>query len=244
VLSEASKTTKPAPITYTRRTPAVLAAALIATIALFGLDFWSKQWAVRELARDQVPAPTNVCEVAPWGGTYRARVPSRDVTVIEGFFELSYAENCGAAFGLLNQSNSVGKKILFLGAAIGVSLLLAYMLATGRGGPAFIYAVPLIVSGALGNFVDRVRQGYVVDFFHAFGRGWSYPVFNVADAWIAVGTALLLIDGVLEARAEKRALAEEERESSERLKRAESVVPTEPSDDQRPREDGTANAEV
>jgi signal peptidase II len=246
VLSE-SKKKKPAPITYTRRKPAVLAAALLATVALYGLDYWSKGWAVRELAREQVPAPTNVCQPASWGGVHHARVPTRSIPVIEGMFEMSYAENCGAAFGLLNDSYGLAKKVLFLGAAIGVSLLLAFMLATGRGGPLFLYAVPLVVSGALGNFTDRVLYGYVVDFIHVFYKGWSYPTFNVADAWIAIGTVLLVVDGILEAKQEKKlaqAQESEERDSEERLKRAQSVAPESPKDENVSQQDAPANAEV
>jgi signal peptidase II len=71
--------------------------------------------------------------------------------------------------------------------------------------------VPLIVSGALGNLFDRVRYGYVVDFIRFHWRGeWDYPTFNVADVGISVGVALLIIDGFLEGRAEKRRLAGEQ----------------------------------
>lgn len=237
-----SKKTKPAPITYTRRSPKVLIAALLATVALFGLDYWSKQWAVRELAREQVPAPTNVCQPASWGGVHHARVPARDITVIEGLFDLSYAENCGAAFGILNDSTGMAKDLLFRGAAIGVSALLAFMLFSGRGGPLFVYAVPLVVAGALGNLLDRVQFGYVVDFIHVYYKGWSYPTFNVADAWIAVGTVLLIIDGFLEAKAEKKQHAE--RESAERLKRAESTPPAETKNESVAHEETPANAEA
>lgn len=226
-MSNASKKSAPAPIVYTRRSTKALALAFFATFALFGLDYWSKQWAVRTLAREQIPAPTNVCQPASWGGVHHARVPARDIPVIEGFFEMSYAENCGAAFGLLNDSTSIGKKILFLGAAICVSILLAYMLYSGRGGPLFIYAVPLVVSGALGNFTDRVQFGYVVDFIHVFYRDWSYPTFNVADAWIAIGTVLLVIDGFLEAKAERKALEQQaklEQQKSEPEKQPEATT--------------------
>lgn len=71
-------------------------------------------------------------------------------------------------------------------------------------------SVPLIVSGAIGNLVDRVRFGYVVDFvrFHLNDR-WAYPTFNVADAWITIGVVLILIEGFLDGRREKQATAEE-----------------------------------
>ena len=63
--------------------------------------------------------------------------------------------------------------------------------------------VPLIVAGAIGNLVDRVRFGYVVDFirFHLNDQ-WAYPTFNVADAWITIGDVLILIDGFREKQPE------------------------------------------
>jgi signal peptidase II len=75
---------------------------------------------------------------------------------------------------------------------------LLFMFVTGTGGKLFAWSVPLIVSGALGNLVDRVRLGYVVDFirFH-LQEGWEWPTFNVADSTITVGVALLLLDGLL-----------------------------------------------
>ncbi|MBW2188182.1 MAG: signal peptidase II [Deltaproteobacteria bacterium] len=80
------------------------------------------------------------------------------------------------------------------------------MFVTGRGGTLFAISVPLIISGAAGNFVDRVRLGYVVDFirFHLNDR-WAYPTFNAADAWITIGVVLILIEGFIDGRREKRA---------------------------------------
>ena len=65
------------------------------------------------------------------------------------------------------------------------------------------------VAGAVGNFVDRVRLGYVIDFvrFHLNDR-WAYPTFNVADAWITIGVTLILIEGFIDGRREKRARAD------------------------------------
>jgi signal peptidase II len=64
------------------------------------------------------------------------------------------------------------------------------------GGAPFAWAVPLIVSGALGNLTDRVRHGFVVDFLQVDPDLFTYPIFNLADATIAIGVCLLLIDGV------------------------------------------------
>jgi signal peptidase II len=71
------------------------------------------------------------------------------------------------------------------------------MFARGNGGPLFAWSVPLVVSGALGNMIDRVRLGYVVDFihFHVYDS-FEWPTFNVADSTITVGVALLLLDGM------------------------------------------------
>lgn len=71
-----------------------------------------------------------------------------------------------------------------------------WMFITANGGILFAWAVPLIISGALGNMIDRWRLGYVVDFirFHLHD-GWEWPTFNVADITITVGVAFLLLDG-------------------------------------------------
>jgi signal peptidase II len=97
------------------------------------------------------------------------------------------------------------RKGVFYVAAAGAAVLLMWMFITGRGGRLFAVSVPLIVAGAIGNFVDRVRFGYVVDFirFHINDR-WAYPTFNVADAWITIGVALILIEGFLDGRKERK----------------------------------------
>jgi signal peptidase II len=70
------------------------------------------------------------------------------------------------------------------------------MFIAGRGGPLFAYSVPLVVSGAVGNLIDRARLNFVVDFirFHVFDK-WEYPTFNVADITIVVGVVLMVLDG-------------------------------------------------
>jgi signal peptidase II len=129
--------------------------------------------------------------------------------LIDGWLEFRYAENCGAAFGFMRDMPMLVRKGVFYVAAAGAVVLLLWMFVTGRGGTLFAVSVPLIISGAVGNFVDRVRFGYVVDFvrFHLHDR-WAYPTFNVADAWITIGVALILIEGFVDARREKRARAE------------------------------------
>jgi signal peptidase II len=124
--------------------------------------------------------------------------------LIDGFLEFRYAENCGAAFGFMRDMPSLVRKGVFYVAATGAIVLLLWMFVTGRGGALFAISVPLIVAGAIGNFVDRVRLGYVVDFvrFHNHDS-WAYPTFNVADAWITIGVALILIEGFADGRRER-----------------------------------------
>jgi len=199
-----------------RRTPRVLALALAAGLAVLAMDLGSKAWVLNNLSRE-VHAPPPVCSVDAMGFVtrQRARMPAR--VLVDGFFELRYAENCGAAFGFLRNAPAFLKKGVFYLAATAAILVLSWMLFQGRGGKAFAASVPLIAAGAAGNLVDRVRYGYVVDFLRFFGEtpawmveafhappAWEYPTFNVADIAITVGVVLLLIDGFQEARLEKR----------------------------------------
>ncbi|MCS6799397.1 MAG: signal peptidase II [Myxococcota bacterium] len=177
----------------------------VATVVLLAADLGTKAWAVETLSRPPATDPGPVCDNPPrW--TQRDRGPV--VGVIDGFLEFRYAENCGAAFGLGSDGPFLLRRLLFIAAALLASVVLLVMFVRGRGGPLFAASVPLVVSGALGNLVDRVRYGYVVDFIriydlpNPFGERWAWPTFNVADCGITVGVILLVIDGFLEPRAQ------------------------------------------
>jgi signal peptidase II len=118
------------------------------------------------------------------------------VVLIEDFLELRYAENCGAAFGVLNHSPAWLRLLLFAPAAAAAVLGLLWLYWSSYGGRLFALSVPLIASGALGNLADRFRLGYVVDFirFH-IKDAFVYPTFNVADITITIGAVLFLIEG-------------------------------------------------
>jgi signal peptidase II len=93
-------------------------------------------------------------------------------------------------------------------ATVGASVMLMLMFVRGVGGKMFAASVPFILSGALGNLADRIRHGFVVDFFQVDPALFVYPVFNVADIVIVIGVGLLLIDGMLKPRpADKSELA-------------------------------------
>lgn len=182
-----------------------LVLCLVATAALTALDLGTKEWALSALSEARPGTGAPACEPDEHGRTFMQRMRAESVVLVDGYLELRYAENCGAAFGILRDSATWIRRIVF-GAAAGIaSIALLVMFVRGRGGPLFAASVPFIVSGALGNLVDRVRHGYVVDFirFHLQER-WEWPTFNVADVTITVGVALLLIDGLREGRSNPR----------------------------------------
>lgn len=111
------------------------------------------------------------------------------------FFDLVRMHNTGAAFSFL--ANASGwQNWFFTGVALLVSgLLLGWFFRQPAGRIVVPLGLVLVLGGAIGNLIDRVRQGYVVDFFLFHYDRWSFPAFNVADAAITVGVILLLFDG-------------------------------------------------
>lgn len=196
-------------VTRTSRSRNALILCLAATAVLTAMDLGTKRWALDRLSQPSSLASEPVCQPNEYGRIQTQRAQRSPVVLIEGYLEFRYAENCGAAFGFMRDMPSMVRKGVFYVAAAGAVILLLWMFVTGRGGTLFAISVPLIVSGAIGNLVDRVRWGYVVDFvrFHLDDR-WAYPTFNVADAWITIGVALILIEGLVDSRREKRARAE------------------------------------
>lgn len=201
------------------RSHKALALCLAATAVLTAADLWSKSWALETLSTERIGPEQPVCEVDEHGYTTMQRGRGEPIVLADDWLELRYAENCGAAFGLLRDASATVRHAVFGVAAVAASIALLVMFARGRGGPAFAAAVPFIVSGAIGNLVDRIRYGYVVDFIRVhwdreilWMREW--PTFNVADITITIGVVLLLIDGWLEGRRQKEAAAEGEGEAA------------------------------
>lgn len=177
-----------------RRSGKPLVVCLVSLALLTVVDLGTKEWAVDSLsAADPSRSSEGVCAPDEAGRIRMMRRPVDDITVVPGHLELRYAENCGGAFGMLRSAPAWLRMTVFGAAALGFTAFLLWLFVAGEGGPLFAVAVPLVVSGAVGNLVDRVRLGYVVDFIHYFGL-FEYPTFNVADIWIAVGAGLLLID--------------------------------------------------
>ena len=111
------------------------------------------------------------------------------------FFSLVHAHNTGAAFSFL--ADEAGwQRFFFIGIALAASVLIVYLLRKHAAERWFCLALSLILGGALGNVIDRVRFGYVIDFLDFYYAGWHFPAFNVADSAITVGAALLILDSL------------------------------------------------
>ncbi len=120
---------------------------------------------------------------------------NESVTVVPGFFDLTRVHNTGTAFGFMNGVEFPFKTIILACVAVaalaGVALYtisLPYEQRLARTGLA------LIIGGAAGNLIDRVSWGYVVDFVDVYWSGWHFWAFNVADAAITVGVALMILE--------------------------------------------------
>lgn len=115
--------------------------------------------------------------------------------VIAGFFDITYVQNSGAAFGLFASVDSSLKAIILNSVAILVFLIVSgYALRTSHRSVRLQLGFALILGGAVGNLMDRVRYGYVVDFLDFSVSGHHWPAFNVADAAICIGVGLLFLD--------------------------------------------------
>lgn len=134
-----------------------------------GLDQWTKQLATAYLSyADPV-----------------AVMPSLNWTLLH---------NYGAAFSFLSGAGG-WQRYLFMGLAGGVSLIFAYwLMRMPKNLKVLPMAISLILGGALGNLIDRISLGYVVDFIHIYYGNHNFPAFNIADSAITLGTILLLID--------------------------------------------------
>lgn len=122
-----------------------------------------------------------------------------DVHPVTGFFNLVLTYNRGAAFSFLAGASGWQKQFLTT-IAIVASLFIVFLLARHGAQRLFSLALALILGGAIGNVIDRIAYGHVIDFLDLHWRGWHWPAFNVADAAIVCGAGLLIVDELLRVR--------------------------------------------
>jgi signal peptidase II len=123
-----------------------------------------------------------------------------DATYVTSFFNIVRAHNTGAAFSFLAAASG-WQRWLFTAIGVAATLFILYLLRTHAGQKLFCFALACILGGAIGNVIDRLLHGYVVDFlqFHWNNR-WYFPAFNVADSAITIGAACLILDELLRVR--------------------------------------------
>ncbi len=116
------------------------------------------------------------------------------VTVIPGFFDLSHVRNKGAIFGTFSRMDGPLVTILLTVASLcALAMVAYYFIKTPASEKWMKISLALILGGALGNLIDRVFRGYVVDFLELYVKDFRWPTFNVADSCITVGAILLVI---------------------------------------------------
>ncbi len=123
---------------------------------------------------------------------------------LTSWLNMTLAHNYGAAFSFLSDAGG-WQRWLFTGLASVVTLVLIIWLfrLTARE-KLTAAALGLIIGGAVGNLIDRIMHGYVVDFIDVYYRGWHWPAFNVADSAITCGVILLLVDGLFFSTSQKQ----------------------------------------
>jgi len=143
---------------------------LLAAIGVYLADQASKAWAVKTLRLGE------------------------DRVVIRNFLQFAYTENPGIAFGQLQDHGSFGRWFFVVLAAAASIAVFYYFIRTPRNDDRVLGACALLLAGILGNLTDRVRLGYVVDFIVMHAGDYHWPTFNIADASICIGAALLMLD--------------------------------------------------
>lgn len=185
--------------------PRKIALLLVVSLLIVVLDQWTKYLVLRDLTGRFHGLPTvgerlrAMYSTAPPVGSdgfhFRA---SRSITISERFLRLRYAENPGAAWGLFRDLSEKVRGPLFHLVSIGAVILIFHYFLRLTGAPDerwALFGLPLVLGGALGNYIDRIARSFVIDFIEAHWMDKvAWPSFNVADAAICVGVGMLVVD--------------------------------------------------
>jgi len=129
-----------------------------------------------------------------------------EIDIIRGFFKLSYTENPGIAFGMLNNGNV--KWLLVAISVTAIMVVIYYMRRTPISNTLLLWSLALLAAGICGNLIDRFRLGRVIDFLLLYYKDYQWPVFNVADTAITIGAALMAIELFMSPQAERPPVVE------------------------------------
>ncbi len=120
---------------------------------------------------------------------------NESVSVIDGFFNITYVRNTGVAFGIFSSISSPAKSVLLsVFTAFAAVIVVTYSVRSPARNRLLQVALGLILGGALGNLYDRLAYGYVVDFLEFYAGSYHWPSFNIADSAISTGVALLAFE--------------------------------------------------
>jgi len=120
-------------------------------------------------------------------------------TPVTSFFNIVRVHNMGAAFSFLADAGG-WQRWMFAGLSAAASIFIVYLLHSHAGQRLFCFALTCVLGGAVGNLIDRVVYGYVIDFLDFYAAGWHFPAFNLADSAITLGAACLILDELLRVR--------------------------------------------
>ena len=122
-----------------------------------------------------------------------------DSTYVSSFFNVVRVHNSGAAFSFLADASG-WQRWFFTAIGVIAAIAIVWMLKSHAGQKLFSFALACILGGAIGNVIDRVLYGYVVDFLDFHWRGMHFPAFNIADSAITIGAACLILDELIRVR--------------------------------------------
>ena len=145
---------------------------LVLSVLIIIADLWTKSWASNNLTL----------------------YTSQEIT---NWLNFHLAHNRGAAFSFLHGADGWQRWFLSSVSAVVSVILIFWLWQTPQRCKRQALAISLVLGGAIGNLVDRLRLGYVVDFIDVHYQGWHWPAFNVADSAITVGVVLLILDGLI-----------------------------------------------
>jgi signal peptidase II len=131
-------------------------------------------------------------------GISRAFQPGDSLT-LTSFFNLVLAYNTGAAFSMFAGAGG-WQRVFFMAIALLAAGVILYLLHRHADSPLFSFGLSLVLGGAIGNLIDRIALGHVVDFIQLHAGGYYWPAFNVADSAITIGAVLLIWDSMKKPR--------------------------------------------
>lgn len=158
---------------------------VVVSVLVAALDLASKEWAFRFLR-----------------GAETLGLGPKVVTVLPGYLDFTYAQNPGGAWSMLRNLPEQARRPFFIAVSTVASVFIASVyFRLDRRQWAMRWGLSLALGGAVGNLVDRMRHGWVVDFIHCWiswrGREYHWPTYNLADVWIVCGVVLMALDLVL-----------------------------------------------